>query len=160
MDDWERYDEELLPDKEAFHSGLKMKDITDVDYRHAKRVYIEFNNKNLGDYHDLYVQSDKLLIADVFENFRNMCYNIHDLDPAYFWSASGLAWQACLRMKEVKLELLVDNNMLLMIEKGIRAGICHGIHRYAKANNKYLKDYDKNIESSYLMYFINLIKSS
>ena len=63
-------------------------------------------------------------------------------------------------MKEVKLELLVDNNMLLMIEKGIRAGICHGIHRYAKANNKYLKDYDKNIESSYLMYFISLIKSS
>ena len=84
MDDWERYDEELLPDKEAFHSGLKMKDITDVDYRHAKIVYIEFNNKKLGDYHDLYVQSDKLLIADVFENFRNMCYNIHDLDPAYF----------------------------------------------------------------------------
>ena len=63
-------------------------------------------------------------------------------------------------MKEVKLELLVDNNMLLMTEKGIRAGICHGIHRYAKTNNKYLKDYDKNIESSYLMYFINLIKSS
>ena len=71
MDSWERFDETSLPDKEAFYSSLNIEDITDVDYRHAKKVFKNFNNKNLGDYHDLYVQSDTLLLADVFENFRN-----------------------------------------------------------------------------------------
>ena len=75
MDSWERFDEKSLPDKETFYSCLNMEDIKDVDHRHAKRVFKEFNNKNLGDYHDLYVQSDTLLLADVFENFRNKCMN-------------------------------------------------------------------------------------
>ena len=110
-----------------------------------------FKIKNLGEYHDLYVQSDTLL-ADVYEDFRNMCLNIYELDPAYFVSAPGLAWQACLKKKKVKLELLTDYDMILMIEKGIRGGICQATHRYAKANNKYMKNYDKNIESSYLAF--------
>ena len=113
-----------------------MEDITDVDDRHAKRVFKNFNNKNLGDYHYLFVQSDTLLLADVFENFRNKCIEIYELDPAHFLSASGLAWQVCLKKTEVKLELLTDVDMLLMVEKGIRGGICHAIHRYAKANNQ------------------------
>ena len=132
MVSWERFDETSLPDKEAFYSSLNMEDIIDVDHRHAKRVFKSLSNKNLGDYHDLYVQIDILLIADVFENFRNMCIQVYELDPAHFLSAPGLAWQACLRKIVVELELLTDVDMLLMIEKGIGGGICHAILRYAK----------------------------
>ena len=108
--------------------------------------------KNLGDYHDLYVQSDTSLLADAFENFRNKFIEIYELDPAHFLSAPGLAWQACLNKTDVKLELLTNVDMLLMVEKGIRDGICHAIHKYAKANNKYMNNYDKNKESSYIQY--------
>ena len=108
----------------------------------------------MGEYHDLYVQSDTLLLADVFENFRNMCIKVYEFDhmnTAHFLSALGLAWQACLKKTEVKLELLTDVDMLLMVEKGIcHAKICHAIHRYAKANNKYIKNYDETEESSYI----------
>ena len=131
MDSWERFDE-TLSGKEAFYSSLNMKDITDVDHRHAKRVFKNFNNKKLGDYHNLYVQSDTFLLVDVFEDFRNKCIEIYEIDPAHFLSAPGLAWQACLKKIEVKLELLT-NNILLIVEKGIGGGICHAIHRYAKA---------------------------
>ena len=94
-----------------------MENITDVDYRHAKRVFKNLDNKNLGDYHDLYVQSDTLLLADVIGNFRNKCIEIYELDPAHFLSAPGLAWKACLKKTEVKLELLTNVDMLLMVEK-------------------------------------------
>ena len=90
--------------KEAFYSNLNMEDITDVDHRHAKRVFKNISKKNQGDYHDLYVQSDTLLLADVFENFRNMCIDVYELDPAHFLSAPGLAWQECLKKTEVELE--------------------------------------------------------
>ena len=113
MDSWERFDETSLPDKEAFYISLNMEDITDVDHRHAKRVFNEvalksLNNKNLGDYHDLYVQSDTLLLADVFENCRNICIKVYELDPAHFLSAPRLAWQACLKKTDVELELITD----------------------------------------------------
>ena len=88
----QRFDETLLPDKEAFYSNLNMEGITDVDYRHGKTVFEYLINKYFGDYHDLYVQSDTLLLPDVFENFRNMCIKVHELDPAHFLSAPGLAW--------------------------------------------------------------------
>ena len=94
MNSCERFDKTLLPDQEVFYSSLNMEDITDVDH--------------LGDYHDFYVQSDKLLLAGVFENFRNKCIEICELDPAHFLSAPGLAWQACLKKMEVKLELLTN----------------------------------------------------
>ena len=152
MDSWERFAEISLPDKEAFYSGLKMEGITDVDYRHAKRVFKNFNNKNLGDYNNLYVQSDTLLLVDVFENFRNKCTEIYELDPAHFLSGPGLAWQACFKKSGVKLELLTDVDILLMVEKGIRGGICQAVHIYAKANNKDMKNHDKSKESSYIQY--------
>ena len=120
---------------------------------HAKRVCKDFEIKDFGEYHDLYLKIDQLLVADVFENFRKMCLKIYHLDPLKFLSAPGLAWQAALKKTEVKLELLTDIHMLLMIEKGIREGICHAIYQFAKANNKYMKDYDKNKESSYLNYW-------
>ena len=146
MDSWERFSETSLPDKEAFYSNLDMEDITDVDYRHAKRVFKDLSNKNLGDYHDLHVQNDTLLLADVFENFRNMCIKVYELDPALYLSAPGLAWQPSLKKTDVKLELLTDVDMLLMVEKGVRGGICHAIFRHAKANNKYMKDYNRDEE--------------
>ena len=108
MDSWERFDESSLPDKEAFYSSLNMEDITDVDHWHAKRVFKKLNNKNLGDYHDLYVQSDTLLLANVFENFRNKCIEIYELDAAHFLSVPGLAWQACLKKTGTNLELLTN----------------------------------------------------
>ena len=88
------------------------------------------------------VQSDTLLLADVFKNFRNMCINIYKLDPAKFLWAPGLVWQATLKKAKLKLNLLTDIDMLIIIEKGIRGGICHSIYWYARANNKYMKDYD------------------
>ena len=100
MDSLERFDEISLPNKEAFYSSLNMEDITDVHHRHAKRVFKNLYNKDLGDYHDLYVQSDTLLLADVSENFRNKCIEMYELDPAHFLSAPGLAWQACLSKKQ------------------------------------------------------------
>ena len=120
MDSWQRFDETSLSVKEAFYSNLNVEDITDVDYRHGKTVFEYLINKNLGDYHDLYVRSDTLLLADVFENFRNMCIKVYEPDLAQFLSAPGLAWQACLKKREVKLEFLIAVDLLLMVEKGIR----------------------------------------
>ena len=102
-----------------------MENIDDMDYRHGNNVFKIFKLKDLGEYHDLYVQSDTLLLAAVFENFRNMCLKVYELDPAHFSSLPGLAWQACLKKTNVKLELLTDYDMLLMVEEGIRGGICH-----------------------------------
>ena len=152
-DTWERFSEISLPSKEDFYSNLNMEDISDIDYGHANNVFKVFKLENVEDYHDLYVQSDTLLLADVFNNFRDMCLKEYELDPAHFLSLPGLAWQACLKKTNIELELLTDYDMLLMVEGGIRGGICHSIHRYAKANNKYMKNYNNNNEeSSYIQY--------
>ena len=89
MDSWEKFDETTLPPKEAFYSNLNLEDISDEDYTHAQKVWDVFEINNIGDYHDLYVQSDTLLLADVYENFRNMCFEKYQLDPTYFVSAPG-----------------------------------------------------------------------
>ena len=152
MDNWERFNETLLPSKESFYSNLNMENIDDIDYRHGNNEFKRSKLNNLGEYHDFYVQSDTLLLADVFENFRKTCLKVYESDPAHFLSLPRLAWQACLKKTNVKLELLTDYDMLLMVEEGIRGGICHSIHRHAKANNKYMENYDKNEESSYIQY--------
>ena len=125
-----------------------MKDIPHVDFKQAKRVYKEFKRKNLSVYHDLYIQSDALLLADVFENVRNMFLKIYELDPA-FLIKTQISMASIFKKKkkktEIELELLTDIDMVLTVEKGIRGGICHAIRRYAAVNNKYLKNYDKNI---------------
>ena len=131
-----------------------MESITDIDYRHANNVFDKFNNNNLGDYHDLYVQSDALLLADVFTDFRKVSFDICELDPAHFLSRPGLAWQACLKKSTVDLELISDVDMLLMIEKGIRSGITQAVCRYFQSNNKYMdKKYDKTKKSTYFQYY-------
>ena len=152
MDCWEKFNETSLPVKEYFYSEFYEENITDEDYIHPQKVWEVFEMKNLGEYHDLHVQSDTLSLADVFGNFRDKCIEIYELDPAHFLSAPGLAWQACLKKTGIKLELLTDYDMLIMVEEGIRGGMCQAVYRYAKANNKYMKNYGKNIESSYLMY--------
>ena len=152
MDSWKKFNETSLPSKGDFYSNLNMENIDDIDYRHGNNVFKIFKLENLADYHDLYVQSDTLLLADVFENFRDMCIKEYELGPAHFLSLPGLAWQACLKKTNIELELLTDYDMLLMVEEGIRGGICHSIHRYAKANSKYMKNYNNNEESPYIQY--------
>ena len=152
MNSWQKFDETALPPKKEFYSNLNLEDISVEDYAHAQKVWDVFKIKNIREYHDLYVQSDILSLADVYENFRNMCLEKYQLDPVYFVSAPGLAWPACLKKMEVELELLNDIDMLLMIEKGTRGGIFQATHRYGKANNKYMKNYNKSIESSYIEY--------
>ena len=148
MDDWEKFNETSLLEKENFYSHLNMEGITDAAYAHLIGVCKDFEIKNLGEYHDLYVQGDVLFLADIFEIFRNMCLKIYELDPAH-----GLTWQAALKKVKIKLDLLTDIDMLLTIEKDIRRGICHSIYQYVKGNNKNMKDYDENRESSYLQYW-------
>ena len=148
MDTCEKFSEISLPSKEDFYSNLNMEDISDIDYRHANIAFKRYKLENLGDYHDLYVQSDTLLLADVFNNFRDMCIKEYELDPAHFLSLPGIAWQGCLKKSNIELELLTDYDMLLMVEEGIRGGICHSIHRYAKAYNKYMKNHNNNNEES------------
>ena len=150
MDSWEKFNETSLPSKEDFYSHLNMENIDDIDYRHGNNVFKSFKLENLGDY--LYVKRDTLLLADVFENFRNMCIKVYELDPPHLVSPPGLAWQACLKKTNIELELLTDYDMLLMVEKGIRGGICHSIHRYAKANNKHMQNYNKDEELSCIQY--------
>ena len=106
---------------------MYLEDITDEDHAHVQKVFEELKLKNLVDCHDLYVQSHTLLLADVFENFRNKYIEIYELDPAHFLSTLGLVWQPCLKKKEVELELLTNIDILLMAEKGIRGRICHAI---------------------------------
>ena len=106
----------------------------------------------LGECHDLYVESDTLLLTDVFEDFQNVCLEIGELDPTRFLTAAGLEWQAALTKTKVK-DLLADISLLLMVEKGVGGGLCHFIYWYEKVNNKHMKNYDKNKESSYLQYW-------
>ena len=128
-----------------FYSKLNLEDISDAYYEHAKKVWEVFRIKNLGEYHDLYVQSNTLLLADVFENFRDKFNELYELDPVYFVFAPGLAWQACLKKTKVKLELLTDYDKLMMAKNGITGGIC-------QVNSKYIKNYNKSIKSSYITF--------
>ena len=152
MDKVERFNDTTPPPRKAFYSKLSGSGITKTDYKHVWNVWKTFNMKNFKDYHELYNITDVLLLADVFENFRDLCLKIYKLDPVYYFTAPGLAWDACLKMTDIQLELLNDVNMLLMFEKGIRGGISIISNRYGEANNKYMKDYDKNKDSKYLMY--------
>ena len=153
MDSLERFKENKLPPKEAFYSRLTGEGISDEDLKHAEKVWKVFGMKTLQDYHDLYNVTDVLLLADVFENFRNVCMENYKLDPAHYFTAPGLAWDACLKITDVELELLSDIDMLLMIEKGIRGGVSMISNRYAKANNKYMgESFNEKDPSKYIMY--------
>ena len=144
--------ETKLPSKEAFYSKLYDEEISEEDYQHAINVWNTFKCQTLQDYQDLYLKSDVLLLADVFENFRKTCLKHYRLDPCHYYTASGLAWDACLKETNQRLELLKDYDMLMMFEKGIRGGISHISKRYPEANNKYMKAYDQDKPSTYIQY--------
>ena len=129
MDSWNKFNEPVPLVEDHYYSKLNKEGITKEDLKHVKKVCDTFKIKNLGEYHDLYVQSDTALLADVFENFRDKCIEIYELDPAHFLSASGLAWQARLKKRGVELELSTDNDMLIMFEEGIRGGMCQAIYK-------------------------------
>ena len=152
MDDFEKFKKQSLPKKTSFFSRLKQEKISEEDFLHAQKVWKEFELKNMGDYHDFYLKTDVLLLSDVMENFRKLCEKHYELDPAHFFTVPGMAWDAMLKMTGIKLELLEDVDMLLMIEKGIRGGISNAFKRYAKANNKFMKDFDPAEKSSFIVY--------
>ena len=116
MDDWNRFKETALPPKEAFYSKLNMSGVSDQAYEHACRVWSEFGINNLGEYHNLYLRTDVILLANILEAFRKVCLDNYGLDPAHFYTVPGLAWKACLKETKRRLELLLDLDMLLMFE--------------------------------------------
>ena len=115
-----------------------MSDISECDYEHAQKVWRAFNLKDLVEYHELYLKTNVILQANVFEAFRDTCLEYYQLDLAHFYTSPGLAWQACLKKMGVKLELITDPDMLLMFERGIQGGITQAIHRYTNTNNRYM----------------------
>ena len=153
MDSWDKFEEKRLPSKDELYSKLNMSGISEKDYQHACKVWNEFGLNNMGDYHDLYLKTDAILSANVFESFRNVCLDNYGLDPAHFYTAPGLAWKACLKKTGVNLELLKDPDMLLMFERGIRGGVTQSVHRWAIANNPYMGcEYDPLRPTNYLQY--------
>ena len=151
MDSFEKFNHKL-PSKEDFYSILNDQHISNEDYEHAQNVWNKFSLKNMGDYHNSYLKSDILLLADVFENFRNTCLEYYKLDPCHYFTSPGLSWDAMLKMTNIKLELMTDIDMFQFIEKGLRGGISYIANRYSKANNKYMKEYYENKPSKYIMY--------
>ena len=152
MSSLDKFNEGKLPSKDKSYSKLNMSGVSDKEYEHACKVWKEFGTKNMGEYHDLYLKTDVILLANVFESFRNVCLENSGLDPAHFYTAPGLAWKTCLKKTGIRLELLQDPDMLLMFEQGIRGGITQSVHRYASANNPYMKEYDSSKPTNYLQY--------
>ena len=152
MDSFEKFNQTELPTKDQFYSILNDQHITDDEYKHAKKVWKAFKIKTMGEYHNLYLGSDMLLLADVFESFRKTCLQYCKLDPCHYFTSPGLSWDAMLKMTNIKLELMTDIDMFQFIEKGMRGGVSYIAHRYGKANNKYMKEYDEKAPSKYIMY--------
>ena len=152
MNSWNRFNETKLPSKDKFYSNLCMSGVDDIEYDHARNVWREFGIRNMGEYHDLYLKTDTILLANVFESFRSVCIENYGLDPAHFYTAPGLASKACLKKTGIRLELLLDPDMLLMFERGIRRGITQSVHGWAAANNPYMDEYDSSKPTRYLQY--------
>lgn len=153
MNSFDRFREKQLPPKEAFYSHLTESHIEDKEYERAKRIWEHFGVKNLGEYHDLYLRTDVLLLTDIYENFRDLCLEYYGLDPAHYFTLPNFAWEAMLLKTQVLIDPLTDQEMYEMIERGLRGGMCQVSHKEAKANNKYmLDDYDENKPSNYINY--------
>ena len=154
MDSFEKFDEDELPDQDSFYSQLSGEDIFDKDYVHAQNVWKRFNMKNLGEYHDLYLKTDVLLLADVIENFRQVLLENYHLDPAWFLTAPSFFWSAMLKMTGVVLQLISEENieMFRFFERQIRGGVSTVFHRFSQANNKFQEDFDLTKPSKFIVY--------
>ena len=153
INSWDRFGETQLPQINAFYSNLNMSSISEEDYQNAQKVWEEFGICDLGDYHNLYLRTDVVLLANVYKAFRDTCLRHYSLDPAHFYTSPGLAWKACLKHTGIKLELLTDPDMLLMFEQLIRGGITQAVRKYTAANNPYMGDkFDPNEDTTYLQY--------
>lgn len=153
IDGYEKLDETALPAKEHFYSKLTGSNILEADYSHAQKVWEKFRIRTLGEYSDLYLKTDVLLLADVFENFRNTCIATHSLDPAHYFGAPGLSFDAMLKYTGVSIEVFTDVDMLMFAESGIRGGVSQINKRYVRANNKYMKEEFNPLKpTSYLLY--------
>ncbi|XP_020298282.1 uncharacterized protein LOC109862613, partial [Pseudomyrmex gracilis] len=145
--------ETSLPPREAFYSSLTSETVMESEYAHATNVWRRFNIDNLGSYSDLYLKTDVLLLADVFENFRRECLASYGLDPAHYYTLPEYTWDAMLKHTRVTFKLLTDIDMVMFVERGIRGGLSQCLNRYARANNRYAQSYDPSEPTSYLMYY-------
>lgn len=152
MDSFKKFTQTSLSPKQDFYSRMADQHITDWQYKHAKRVWETFKCKIMEDYHNLYLKTDVLLLADVFMNFRKTCFRHFGLDAAHYYTSPALSWDAMLRKTGITLELLTDVDQYLFIEKGMRGGVSYIAHYHAKANNQYLEDYNPEEPSSYIIY--------
>ena len=143
---------EGLPSKDKFYSSLYESGVKDEDYQRAQKVWDHFKMKTMKDHHDLYLETDVLLLADVFENFRRTCMENYKLDPAHYVSAPSLSWDAFLKKSGENIELVSDMDMFQFFEKGMRGGTSYISHRHSTANNKYMETYNEEDESKFLMY--------
>jgi hypothetical protein len=152
IDNYERLYETKLPNIEDFYSYLNNKECKLVDYNKAVNIWSKFQCSNLLDYHNLYLKTDVLLLADIWENFREVCYKNYNLDCEYYYTAPSLSFDSMLKYTKIELELLTCSKMFKFVESGIRGGISQISKRYAEANNKYMEKYDENKEESYILY--------
>lgn len=158
VDSFERLSETSLPAREAFYNKLNDEEISCEEYEFACSIWNKFKLKTLGEYSELYMKTDILLLADVFENFRNTCHAIYKLDPAHYFTSPGLSFDAMLKYTNVKIELLTDIEMLMFVEGSVRGGLTQVGIRHAKANNKYMGEiYKPNEKSTYLMYLDGML---
>jgi hypothetical protein len=152
MDDITKFDLERLPDRKSLYNDLSKSDISKEEYLRAQDIWHRFDIKNMGEYHDMYLLTDVLLRADVNEKFRKMCLSFYELDTCHYFTLPHFAWDAMLKMTGVTLKLITDIDVFNMVEAGKRGGMCQVSERYAEANNKYMKEFDPEKPSSYIMY--------
>ena len=153
MTDWDKFKETKLPLREAFYSKLNMSGVSEEDHERPDRTWKEFGLADLGEYHNLYLKTDVILLSNVFETFRKVCLKNYGLDPAHFYTAPGLAWKACVKKTRFRSELLLDPDMLLMLKRGTRGGITQSVNRWAKADNPCMgSDFAPNKPTKYLQY--------
>lgn len=154
MDSWEKFEEHELPSQQLFYDDLNDKHISDTEYAFAQKVWKTFNIKSLREYTLLYLKTDVLLLADIFENFRVNSIKLYELDPAHYYTTPGYSWDCMLKYTKVNIELITDIDKLLFVERSMRGGISQCSNRYSEANNQYMDtDYDVSKPNKYLIYF-------
>ena len=152
IDSIEKLNETNLPDFKYFYNKLDDKNIEQADYEHAKLIWNKFDIKTLGDYSDLYMKTDIMLLTCVFETFRETCHKTYGLDPAHYYTIPGYTWDCMLKYTGCSLETIQDVDILLFIERAIRGGVSQCCNRFSEANNKYMETYDSNKPSTYILY--------